>query len=100
MNGQKRLQRLQALSGLERGWFLQLDVQLRAGVRDCDRQRDELRCELYVSDGQPGIAAPDVDHWSAAAIVGSIHSHVVALLEARIERPYPVAPVLEGGAFV
>src|SRR6185369_9898888 len=62
------------------------------------RQIEQPRQRLQVSHREAYVAAPDVGHWNAAAIVGRGHAESVALVEARLQRLHPVASVFMRGA--
>src|SRR5262245_59009647 len=98
MNGHERLGRRETLAGSQGELGIALDRNTRLGCADAQRQTQEPRLRLDVSDGEPDIATPDVHDRRAAAVVGGIHAHEIPLLESGRCALHPVAPVLVTGA--
>ena len=88
----------ECLAGLELERLRAFDGDARALGRLAHRQVEQARDRFHVAHGQAHVAAPDVGHRNAAAVVGRGHAQRVALIEVRLQRLHPVAAVLVRGA--
>jgi hypothetical protein len=98
MDGHKRVGGRETLAGSQGELGIALDSDARLGCANAQRQTQEPRLRLDVSDREPDIATPDVHDRRPAPVVGGIHAHEVALLESGRCALHPVAPVLVTGA--
>jgi hypothetical protein len=98
MNGYERLEGPKLLARGKRHRLIKLDRDPRTGRGDRERQCYELRHRFHMAGGKPVIAPPDIDDRGAAAVIGGVHAHEVALNEASMQRLHPIAAVHIGCA--
>ena len=64
------------------------------------RQRNQLGRHFQMPHADTAIPLPNIDNRSAATIVRRVHAQKILLLETRLQRQYPVRPLLVGAALI